>query len=60
MFGGLGGEGTDQEGCLTQQVERVQYVTLMVSRKGNGTSSPKDDSGLDANTDTARAVAAAE
>ena len=26
MFGGFGGEGTDQEGCRTQQVADLQYV----------------------------------
>ena len=28
MFVGFGGEGTDQEGCWTQQVEHLQYVAL--------------------------------
>ena len=26
MSSGPGGEGTDQEGCWTQQVEHLQYV----------------------------------
>lgn len=28
MFGGLGGEGTNQEGCRTQQVADLQYVAI--------------------------------
>lgn len=51
MFGRFGGEGTDQEGRLTQQVERLQYVYR--DQSANGVYE-------DTNSDTARAVAAAE
>lgn len=51
MFGGFGGEGTDQEGCRTQQVECLQYVHL---------DQPVKEVYEDTNNDTARAVAAAE
>tara|TARA_R110002060_G_scaffold24515_4_gene33300 strand:- start:102 stop:296 length:195 start_codon:yes stop_codon:yes gene_type:complete len=64
MFGGFGGEGTDQEDCRTQQVADLQYVfhgttwcerTAAWNCYGYGY-----DSEPDANIETARAVAAAE
>lgn len=48
VSGGPGGEGTDQEGRVTQQVEHLQYV------------SPVEAERPWANGGTARAVAAAE
>jgi hypothetical protein len=58
MSGRLGGEGTDQEGCLAQQVERLQYVYL-VTRDRRITPSNYGRE-MDANDAIARAVAAAE
>jgi hypothetical protein len=48
MFGGFGGEGTDQEGCWTQQVVHLQYVPYGRFQI------------TDTNLSLARAVAAAE
>jgi len=49
MSSRFGGEGTDQEGCWTQQAEHLQYVFCPGWEKGSNTD----------NT-IARAVAAAE